>query len=251
MNLPFELSLHNYLCGQLLDLPDIPDDFRPEFVTLVRRLSEKSRLYPECLVLKDVKKYGDRPKAGGTFGDVWKGVIQDVVVAIKVPRIFTESNMDKILKEFSAETTIWRQLVHPNILPFYGVFYSDELCSQICLVSAWMEAGNITEYLGTHPGAARMPLVGQILTLMYVLLMSPLEALDVARGLDYLHTAKPKVIHGDLKGASMIKYRLDATLQHPTGKYHDFFVRQGLSRGLRISINKGLKYSSFYVCIEG
>ena len=157
-------------------------------------------------MLKDVKKYGDRPKAGGSFGDVWKGVIQSEAVAIKIPRIFAETNIDRILEEFSAEITIWRQLAHPNILPFYGIFYSDELRSQICLVSAWMEAGNITEYLQTHPGSARMPLVGQvILTLTYILLMSPLKALDVARGLDYLHRAKPKVIHGDLKGESIIE----------------------------------------------
>lgn len=154
-----------------MDLPNIPDGFRPEFVTLVRRLSEKSRLHPECLVLKDVKKRGDRPKAGGSFGDVWKGVIQSEDVAIKIPRIFTESSMDKILKEFSAEITIWRQLFHPNVLPFHGIFYSDELRTQICLVSAWMEAGNITEYLEENPAAARMPLVSHvILALHYVLL---------------------------------------------------------------------------------
>lgn len=143
-----------------MDLPNLPDHFRPELVTIIRRLSAKSRLHPESFILKDVKKCGDRPKAGGAFGDVWEGVSNGEDVAIKTPRVFGESNIDKVLKDFSAEIIIWRQLVHPNVLPFHGIYYSDTLRTEICLVSAWMENGNITEFLAKTPATERMPLVG-------------------------------------------------------------------------------------------
>lgn len=146
------------LYKQLLDQP--PNDLRPEILNLIRRLSAKSRSHPECFVLQGVEKFGDRPKKGGTFGDVWKGKIENRYVAIKIPRIFEDSNIEEVLKDFSAEPILWRQLCHPNILPFHGIFYSDSVRSQICLVSPWMEEGNIREYLKKNPTTERMPLVG-------------------------------------------------------------------------------------------
>lgn len=103
--------------------------------------------------------HSNHPKAGGSFGDVWQGTVEGQDVAIKTPRIFTEEGTDKILKEFSAEIIIWRQLFHPNVLPFYGIFYFEERRSQIGLVSAWMEDGNIMEFLQKNPSSERMPLV--------------------------------------------------------------------------------------------
>ncbi|KAJ6474936.1 hypothetical protein C8R45DRAFT_834665 [Mycena sanguinolenta] len=47
-------------------------------------------------------------------------------------------------KKFSREASIWRQLSHPNMLPFFGLSY---LNWTLCLVSPWMENGNLSQYL--------------------------------------------------------------------------------------------------------
>lgn len=51
-------------------------------------------------------------------------------------------------QEFGREALIWRQLSHPNLLPFYGLYYLD---SRLCLVSPWMENGHLLEFLRNAP----------------------------------------------------------------------------------------------------
>ena len=45
------------------------------------------------------------------------------------------------------EGIVWRQLNHPNVLPFMGIYYLDTQQRQLCLVSPWMEEGNLVEFL--------------------------------------------------------------------------------------------------------
>lgn len=48
------------------------------------------------------------------------------------------------LQAFGREALIWRQLSHPNLLPFFGLYYVD---SRLCLVSPWMENGHLLQFL--------------------------------------------------------------------------------------------------------
>lgn len=48
------------------------------------------------------------------------------------------------IQQFGREALIWRQLCHPNLLPFFGVYYTEK---RLCLVSPWMESGNVMQYL--------------------------------------------------------------------------------------------------------
>ncbi|KAJ6551314.1 kinase-like domain-containing protein [Mycena capillaripes] len=99
-------------------------------------------------------------------------------------RIFEDSDVEAVLKEFSREALIWRQLCHPNVLPFFGLYHLE---NRLCLVSPWMEYGNIMKFLAKNNSSNtdRLSLI-----------------LDVALGLQYLH--KQKVIHGDLKGLNIL-----------------------------------------------
>ncbi|KAJ7621273.1 kinase-like domain-containing protein [Roridomyces roridus] len=156
---------------------------RPVLFEALCRLSDNSELHPTCFALENLRKVGDQVAAGG-FGDVWKGVVLEQSVSVKVMRLFQESDVQAVLKEFRREALIWRQLCHPNLLPFYGVYYLE---NRLCIVSPWMDNGNILEYVKKN-----LLDTDRQLSLM----------LDVALGVEYLHNNR--IVHGDLKAINIL-----------------------------------------------
>ena len=60
-----------------------------------------------------------------------------------------------LAKEFAKEALLWRQLNHPNVLPFYGLYDMPSGAQRIpCLVSPWMDQGNVVLYLKANPTSA-------------------------------------------------------------------------------------------------
>ncbi|KAJ7489303.1 kinase-like domain-containing protein [Mycena latifolia] len=172
------------LLDLLQDLLDYDGFFavRPLLFKALLRLSRASGLHPTCLPLSGLQKVGHQVAAGG-FGDIWRGLVRGQSVSVKIMRLFQESDVEAMLKEFGEEAVIWRQLCHPNLLPFFGLYYLE---NRLCLVSPWMENGNILDFFrkNTH-GIDRLSLI-----------------LDVALGLKYLH--ENRVIHGDLKAINIL-----------------------------------------------
>ncbi|KAK0222967.1 kinase-like domain-containing protein, partial [Armillaria nabsnona] len=77
-----------------------------------------------------------------------------------------------------------RNLKHPNVLPFLGV--STELFApSFCLISPWMENGNIMSFLATNPGHDRL-------------------VSEVASGMAYLHSLNPPIVHADIRGENIL-----------------------------------------------
>ncbi|KAJ7810943.1 kinase-like domain-containing protein [Mycena olivaceomarginata] len=170
------------LLQDLLDLEGF-SVVKPSIFEALLRLSRASGLHPQCLPLLGLQKVGQQ-LAGGAFGDIWKGLVRGQSVCVKIMRIFENSNIQVVLKEFSREALICRQLCHPNVLPFFGVYYFD---NRLCLVSPWMKDGHIMKFL-----AAEQPTTTKCLSLI----------LDMALGLQYLH--EQDIVHGDLKGANIL-----------------------------------------------
>ena len=50
-------------------------------------------------------------------------------------------------QEYTREAILWKQLKHRNVLPFLGLYYLDKNKRRLCLVSPWMENGNLVQYL--------------------------------------------------------------------------------------------------------
>ncbi|KAF7377580.1 Protein kinase domain-containing protein [Mycena sanguinolenta] len=170
------------LLQDLLDLNSFPA-VKPSISNALLRLSRCSGLHPRCFVLSGLQRLGQQVSGGG-FGDIWKGSVRGQNVCVKIMRIFGNSNIKAALKEFGREAVIWRQLYHPNVLPFFGLYYVDD---RLCLVSPWMGDGHIIDFLRNHK-----PTDTKRLSLI----------LDVALGLEYLH--KQRVVHGDLKGLNIL-----------------------------------------------
>ncbi|KAJ7132597.1 kinase-like domain-containing protein, partial [Mycena epipterygia] len=87
---------------------------------------------------------------------------------------------------FCKEALWWARLDHPNILPFLGV--NEEMFHpSFCLISPWMDNGNVMSFLEKNGGFDRSK-----------------AALDVARGMQYIHELDPPIVHGDIRGANIL-----------------------------------------------
>ncbi|KZT55354.1 kinase-like protein [Calocera cornea HHB12733] len=117
------------------------------------------------------------------------------------------------------EAWIWFNVRHPNIVPFLGIadfrYITYSGLEQVCLISTWMEEGNIMQYLIRHPKADRIGFL--------------LNAVDA---LQFLHSCTPPIIHGALKGSNIL---IDVRSGHPRALLTDFGHE-------RARINYGAEY---------
>ncbi|KAF9642057.1 kinase-like protein, partial [Thelephora ganbajun] len=140
-------------------------------------LLPKSLQIPLCCNLAEPAHYP------GGFADVWKGQHNGLNVAVKVLKVYTKDNFEKIRRGFCREVMTWRTLHHLNVLPLRGVTMTE---NRLIMISDWMDNGNVNEFLkkgGTD--------------------VDRLELLkETARGLIYMHDRG--MVHGDLKGDNIM-----------------------------------------------
>ncbi|KAH7906222.1 kinase-like domain-containing protein [Hygrophoropsis aurantiaca] len=177
------------LMQELLDDASLDlGEFRSPITAALVRLSRNSVLYPERLLLRDVSIKCLLPVASGGYGDVYQGDSGGRVVAVKMMRGgYDIDEAMRLLKEFTKEAVQWAQLSSPFLLPFYGVYIMTVPVARLCLISPWMQNGNLTQYLKKKPQIDRISLMS-----------------DIALGIDYLHVFDPQMIHGDLKGPNIL-----------------------------------------------
>ncbi|KAK0464744.1 kinase-like domain-containing protein, partial [Desarmillaria tabescens] len=172
---------------QELDDTSCTDGYRTACMKCLLALSKARNIVPSSLSSRDVTREGPYPIGGGGFADIYKGRLHDTQVCLKVLRIFIpEKAREKLLRDFCREALVWRQLRHPNILPFLGV-NKDLFAPSYCLISPWMVNGNIMSYLEAHPDHDRLTTLVQ-----------------VAEGMKYLHSLDPPVVHSDIRGANIL-----------------------------------------------
>ncbi|KAI5077479.1 hypothetical protein GOP47_0007303 [Adiantum capillus-veneris] len=136
--------------------------------------------------------------ASGSFGDLFKGTYcgQDVAIKVLKPERLNEN----LQREFAQEVYIMRKIRHKNVVQFIGA------CTRpphLCIVTEFMSGGSVYDQLHKHKSMFKLP------TLLRV-------AIDVSRGMDYLHQCN--IIHRDLKAANLL---MD---EHEVIKVADFGV---------------------------
>lgn len=122
-----------------------------------------------------------------SFGTVSQGKLAGTKVAVKTIPCDSPGN----LAAFQKEAELNCKLRHPNIVLFMGICVQP---TKVCLVTELMVRGNVRDLLiRSHAGQLRLdwPLRQQ-------------WALDAARGMAYLHSLDPPMIHRDLKTNNLL-----------------------------------------------
>eukprot|EP00891_Asterochloris_glomerata_P009732 jgi/Astpho2/9732/e_gw1.00149.41.1_t len=133
------------------------------------------------------------PRIGiGSFGEVYKGNWRHTDVAVK--RFLEQDLSPQLMKEFRAEVSIMKRLKHPNVVLFMGA------CTRapnLSIVTQFVPRGSLYRLLH-RSGTATSP----------ALKLDDQKririALDVARGMNYLHSCKPPIVHRDLKSPNLL-----------------------------------------------
>ncbi|KAJ3563209.1 hypothetical protein NP233_g9086 [Leucocoprinus birnbaumii] len=154
-------------------------------LSILCRLTQSSQKFPEqCKIIGVECDFVNCVDEGG-FGWIYKGIYHDRVVCVKTARMAQKQADPRFLKVQARELILWTHLCHRNILPIYGVFLPPDAPQRICIVSPWMENGDLNQYLHTHPDADKTSLI-----------------LDIIAGLEYLHSLR--IVHADLKASNVL-----------------------------------------------
>lgn len=131
------------------------------------------------------------PRIGlGSFGEVYRGAWRRTEVAIK--RLIDQQLTPEGVREFRAEVALMRRLSHPNVVAFLGA------CTKppsLCIVTPLAQRGSLFKLLHRSNGQGQQQLTQRLRVKM---------ALDTARGLHYLHSCNPPILHRDLKSPNLL-----------------------------------------------
>lgn len=122
----------------------------------------------------------------GSYAAVYHGIWNGSDVAVKV--YFGNGYREETLQDYRKEIDIMKRLRHPNVLLFMGAVYSPE---RLAIVTELLPRGSLFKNLHRN---------NQTLDIRRRLRM----ALDVAKGVNYLHRRNPPIVHRDLKSSNLL-----------------------------------------------
>ncbi|KAG6782744.1 hypothetical protein POTOM_012158 [Populus tomentosa] len=122
----------------------------------------------------------------GSYAAVRRGIWNGSDVAVKI--YFGNQYKEETLQDYQKEIDIMKRLRHPNVLLFMGAVYSPE---RIAIVTEFLPRGSLFKTLHKNSPALDMR-------------RSLKMALDVARGMNYLHHRNPPIVHRDLKSSNLL-----------------------------------------------
>lgn len=124
----------------------------------------------------------------GAFGEVIKGTYCGTPVVVK--RMLRNKITEDNLRMFGDEIQLMMNLRHPNIVQFIGASWNSY--SNICFVTEFLERGDLFAVLRNPEN--KMTWAKPILRM----------TIDTSRGMAYLHSMKPPIIHRDLKSMNIL-----------------------------------------------
>ncbi|KAE8816658.1 Serine/threonine-protein kinase CTR1 [Hordeum vulgare] len=139
----------------------------------------------ECEILWEDLVIGERIGLG-SYGEVYRADWNGTEVAVK--KFLDQDFYGDALDEFRSEVRIMRRLRHPNIVLFMGAVTRPP---NLSIVSEYLPRGSLYKILH-RPGC-------QIDEKRRIKM-----AIDVAKGMNCLHTSVPTIVHRDLKSPNLL-----------------------------------------------
>ncbi|KAB2014842.1 hypothetical protein ES319_D09G255500v1 [Gossypium barbadense] len=122
----------------------------------------------------------------GSCGTVYHGLWYGSDVAVKV--FSKQEYSDDVIDSFRQEVSLMKRLRHPNVLLFMGAVTSPQ---RLCIVTEFLPRGSLFRLLQRN--TTKLDWRRRVHM-----------ALDVARGMNYLHHCNPPIIHRDLKSSNLL-----------------------------------------------
>ncbi|KAG2248705.1 hypothetical protein Bca52824_088333 [Brassica carinata] len=164
----------------------------PEIAEAETRKDKKVRLPPslasDWLEISWDELHIKERVGAGSFGTVHRAEWHGSDVAVKILSI--QDFHDDQFREFLREVAIMKRVRHPNVVLFMGAV-TDR--TRLSIVTEYLPRGSLFRLI-------HRPASGELLDHRRRLRM----ALDVAKGLNYLHCLNPPVVHWDLKSPNLL-----------------------------------------------
>ncbi|KAL0457502.1 UNVERIFIED_CONTAM: putative serine/threonine-protein kinase SIS8 [Sesamum latifolium] len=122
----------------------------------------------------------------GSCGTVYHALWYGSDVAVKV--FSKQEYSDDVIFSFRQEVALMKRLRHPNILLFMGAVTSPQ---RLCIVTEFLPRGSLFRLLQRN--TPKLEWRRRIHM-----------ALDIARGMNYLHHCNPPIVHRDLKSSNLL-----------------------------------------------
>ncbi|KAG5240270.1 serine/threonine-protein kinase pakF [Salix suchowensis] len=122
----------------------------------------------------------------GSCGTVYHALWYGSDVAVKV--FSKQEYSDDIILAFRQEVSLMKRLRHPNVLLFMGAVTSPQ---RLCIVTEFLPRGSLFRLL--QRSTTKLDWRRRVHM-----------ALDIARGMNYLHHCNPPIIHRDLKSSNLL-----------------------------------------------
>uniref|UniRef100_A0A1D1Z8I9 non-specific serine/threonine protein kinase n=1 Tax=Anthurium amnicola TaxID=1678845 RepID=A0A1D1Z8I9_9ARAE len=122
----------------------------------------------------------------GSYGEVYRGDWHGTEVAVK--KFLQQDISGDALEEFRSEVRIMKRLRHPNVVLFMGAVTR---VPNLSIVTEFLPRGSLFRLI--HRPNNQLDERRRLRM-----------ALDVARGMNYLHNCTPMIVHGDLKSPNLL-----------------------------------------------
>ncbi|CAL1413051.1 unnamed protein product [Linum trigynum] len=122
----------------------------------------------------------------GSCGTVYHALWYGSDVAVKV--FSKQEYSDDVILSFRQEVSLMKRLRHPNVLLFMGAVTSPQ---RLCIVTEFLPRGSLFRLIQRN--TAKLEWRRRVHM-----------ALDIARGMNYLHHFNPPIVHRDLKSSNLL-----------------------------------------------
>jgi len=170
----------------------------------------------------DVRILPKQILGSGGFGVVVAGLLRGTPVALKMAKNRSADSKHgganlNVLSTLANELRTLRHIRHPNMVLFFGACV-DPSASELALIYELLDGTVLQDYVVDNLNEEFAPCLWKILQ-------------DISCALAYLHTHRPVIAHGDLKGSNVM---VICGTQGPVAKLLDFGLSQILTGNAKL-----------------